>query len=135
MQTIKALATVTRTTRESRELPLVTVAALHDPDTCGEMLGALLDAGVTHSEHEIAVLACDVPLGCSARKPTGETHYTRARSETWVYKTLGIAGEQRVLVTTGDGGVSLWEPDKVVVVKLRDVAESWFLTELHDAQK
>lgn len=127
MQTIKANLTYTCTVRETRELPIVAVSTL--ADEADDVLASLHALGID-ADGEVAIHARDLPSGCSARKPTGDTFYTRVRSEAWLYKALGVTNEARVLVTSGDGGVCLWEPDSVVVVKLGDIADAWFLTEL-----
>lgn len=132
MQTIKARITYTRTVRETRELPIAAASALAGlRSEAYDVLAALLARGID-TDGEVAIHARDLPPGCSARKPTGETTYTRVRSEAWLYKTLGVPDETRVLVTSGDGGVGLWEPDTVVVVKLSDIADDWFLGELSE---
>lgn len=129
MQLIKARLTFTRTVQETREIPLVDVARFADEDDAQALLVELFDLGMD-PDSEVAIYARDLPPGVAARKPTGETYYVRARSEAWLYKTLGIPNETRVFTATHDGGVNLWEPDAVVVVKLHEIADDGFLHEL-----
>lgn len=111
-QRVKVQATVTRIVQETREIPLVDVRRFYDDSQA--LREELLEFEIRPNS-EVAIYVRDLPPGVTARKPNGETYYTRARSEASLFETLGVPSNERALMV-GNGDADLWDPDTVVIV-------------------
>lgn len=116
MEAVKAHVTVTVTTRERVEIPVINKELLELAPTA--LAWELWEKGIKE-DCEVGVLVSDVPEGVRVRKPTGEQEYLRADDD-WFRRTTGLE-EERVLMIADGYRMNLMEGHKIVIAQLSDL--------------